>query len=330
MNTRQRKSNTKRQYKNDESQSGKRQRIESPPPNKEVPATKITDLDDDCLEKIFMPLDLENMLNVTLSNKWLGSAANVVYKRKFGASNVCLHSVRNTRNSSIVCQANTIVIRNFKVCLQFLRCFGSSITNLEIYYGHSKNKRYDYVHKYVNEYCAGSVSDIRLYFKPSFAIKNFKKPFVKVQNVQMYGCDLGERFLPFAKWFPNVSHLNIHGFGLKHRFISAPPTQLEHLSITLSDMKSGSILELYKCIGDLVKSNRKLQTLTIRTTIQMEIKSLLNMIEHNRTVSKLVVAAGLKTDRENDLETMQLVHEHPLLVRQCCRYQLDSSTHFVE
>lgn len=59
--------------------------------------TKITDLNDDCLERIFMLLDVENLLNVKLANKWLGPAADIVYKRKFGTYSVCLYSVHNTQ-----------------------------------------------------------------------------------------------------------------------------------------------------------------------------------------------------------------------------------------
>lgn len=345
MNKRQRKSNRKRQYKSVESVSSKRQRTKQPQPpplplpppaaaaNETAPPTKITDLDDDCLEKIFMLLDLENLLNVTLSNKWLGPAANVVYRSKFGECKVCVHSVHFVRRNDscadapspliIRCEENTIVIRNFKTCLQYLRCFGTSIQHLEIDYGHSESKRYDYVHKYVNEYCVESLSNIGLYFMPPFAIKNFQKPFVKVRTVQMYGCDLSEQFLSFAQWFPNVCHFNIHGFGLKkYRFIAVPPTQLEHLSITLTDLECGNILELYKCIGDLVKSNRKLHTLIIRTSEQMEINSLLNMIKHNRTALKMVATADLKSGGVYGVETMWLKQFHML--------QYDSTTHCVE
>lgn len=44
--------------------------------------TKIIDLNDDCLVKIFEYLNIQNLLNVALANDWLRSAANDLYKRK--------------------------------------------------------------------------------------------------------------------------------------------------------------------------------------------------------------------------------------------------------
>lgn len=317
MYNRQRKSRAKRHQKNDEvPHGGKCQRLESPPPSPPLPlvaatgpeqVSEITDLYDDCLERIFMLLDLESLLNVTLSNKWLGPAANIVYKLKFDSFKVCLHNVidSNPNAAPIVvnCEADAIIIRHFKVCLQFLRSFGSSVQVLEIHYGHSDSKRYDYVHEYVNQYCSESLDKIGFFFMPPVAIKNFTKPFANVHIIQMYSCDLSDQFLSFIKWFPNAFLMNIHGFGLKHCSIDMSPTQLKCLMMTLTDLRRGHILELHKCIGDVVKSSRKLYMLIIRTTIKMDISSLLKTIKQNRSAMK---TAMLEDNVANDVETKRL------------------------
>lgn len=327
MNGHKKSPNLKRQHKNDDSVPASHSKYDPLLADQSVQTTKITDLNDDCLERIFMLLELKNLLNVMLTNKWLGPAARQVYKRKFGAHKVCLHSVHNNRNScataSIVCNQDNINITDFKSCLQFIRCFGSSITHLKIYYGHVGGIRYDYVHEYINQYCAESLITIRFHCKSAFAIKNFEKPFVNVQTVQLYGCDLFE-LLPFGKWFPSVRELNIHGFGLKHRLIPTSPTQLEHLSITLTDIKRDYVKTLYGCIGNLVRSNRKLEKLTIKTFTKIEMNSLLKVIKHNRNVSQLAESTDLKPDCVNGMGTMLPLQEHPLLVQYC--HQLTTST----
>lgn len=290
MNTRQRSSHPKYRHKNVDSTAAQHSPSE-PTLDQLMQTTKITDLNDDCLERIFMLLDVENLLNVKLANKWLGPAADIVYKRKFGTYSVCLYSVHNPQNTSravasIICEDDNINITDFKVCLQFVRCFSAFITHLDLYYGRLESARYDYVHQYINRYCADSLIAFRIHCKPAFAIKNFEKPFVAVQTVQLYGCDLCEQCLPLAEWFPNVRELNINGFGLRHHLITAPPTQLEQVSFTMTDTKRGFILSLHGCIGNLVKSNRKLQKLTIKTFVQIAMTPLLNVIRKNRSDSK--------------------------------------------
>lgn len=76
--------NLKRKHENDDSPTeSKYQRPATP----EQP-TKCTDLNDDCLQKIFEHLNLIELFNVAVANEWLRPAAGIVYKRKFGMKKV--------------------------------------------------------------------------------------------------------------------------------------------------------------------------------------------------------------------------------------------------
>lgn len=66
-----------------------RQRPDSPPAS----PTKITDLDDICLEKIFDHLGFHGLFNIAVANEWLRPAARFVYKRKFGKQFILINHI---------------------------------------------------------------------------------------------------------------------------------------------------------------------------------------------------------------------------------------------
>ena len=126
--------NRKRQHENENCQNAQRKSqrllVKSQQP------MKITDLDDDCLEKIFENLDLRSLFNVAVANEWLRPAARVVYKRKFGVKYVRIQKSHHSLPSSLklTIAGNYILVKSLKTCLQYLRCLGSSISNLDIHY----------------------------------------------------------------------------------------------------------------------------------------------------------------------------------------------------
>lgn len=80
METRQ--SKLKRSLENNEKRKSKCSRAETPD---QPMTTKIVDLNDDCLLKIFGHLDLKSLLNVAIANEWLRPAVVDVHKQKYGA-----------------------------------------------------------------------------------------------------------------------------------------------------------------------------------------------------------------------------------------------------
>lgn len=139
----------KRQHENDESNQCEMQRTESSP--EPIQPTKIIDVNNDCLEKIFHKLDLQSLFNVSIANEWLRPAAGEIYNSKFGTKLVKIFPF--TSRLALKEDGNEISLCGLKTCLQYLRCFGSSISELSIEYKYSKTKRYDYVHQYIKKYC---------------------------------------------------------------------------------------------------------------------------------------------------------------------------------
>lgn len=301
----------------DESPPEKRQRMEPTPPAEEPKqSTKITGLNDDCLEKVFIRLTLVDLFNVAVANQWLRPAANAVYKRKFGKKEVHLIRVHGIQKSPVPDDdGNSIKIYNFKTCLQFLRCFGSSITHLIITYGQSTSRRYDHMHQYINKYCAKTLVSIKFSGKLPFGIEHFDEPFRNIQYVDIIDCNLGKQFPQILKWFPNIHHLKCHGSHINHRyFIAEPPTQFKHLTIEFNHSTNVDLMERYQRIVDMLQLNRQLQSLTINAkSVHMIMSFLLDMIKGNRLISQLSVCSA-RTTRVNERDVKRFAHEHPTVV----------------
>lgn len=131
---------------NEEIPACKRQRLKSLDQSATMmPITKIIDLNDDCLVKIFEPLDLCSLFNVAIASEWLRPAARMAYKRsEFGAKHVEIDKCDDfcKPNTRLRASINRTIFLSFKLdeyckdirtnglkmALQYLRCFGPSIT----------------------------------------------------------------------------------------------------------------------------------------------------------------------------------------------------------
>lgn len=83
-----RKKRQRRPNRKNETEKAKRKKTQeevTPGPNA---TKKISDVNDDCLEKIFMELDLKDLLSVADSSKKLKTAAEMAFKSKYGKRNV--------------------------------------------------------------------------------------------------------------------------------------------------------------------------------------------------------------------------------------------------
>lgn len=293
--------------------------------------TKINDLNDDCLAKIFMYLDLQNLFNVSIANEWLRPAAGVVYKRKFGAKKIefdgidgeiprkahsktrCNAHYNRARKLAIVKENRDKIeiVYNLKMCLQYLRCFGSSITNLTINYAESRSKRYDYLHHYINKYCAENLIEISFHHKSNISIVNFVKPFVNVISVNVKCSDLEEQLPTFVEWFPNLHRLELIDVRLNNFRSNAPIfPHLKHLNIKITR-------HFFKAITNLLRSNVQLQTFEInRQSLRLSMDKLLSMIKNNPSIVKLDVRNGkvYAPVLVSSADIMQIIGQHPSLV----------------
>lgn len=262
----------KRMGENDEDRESKYQRLESP--DESMPKLKrITDLNNDCLVEIFGYLDLQHLFNIAIANEWMRPAARDVYKRKFGLQPVQIfgcddysrpneHSVATNDHEieyyPIKEMYGRVYICGLKTCLLYLRCFGSSINDLTICYYQSQIKRYDYIHEYINDYCAESLTHLSFSEMPNITIERSQTIFANVQSVEISYSDLEEQLPSFKTCFPNMHRLYMNQVRMGNYSIAIAFQHLVNLRID-----GCTTIELKTKFVDLLRMNRQLKCLRI-------------------------------------------------------------------
>lgn len=242
----------KRQRDDAECGQRKSQRLEST--TEPACTTKIVDLNDDCLTKIFGYLNLRSLFSVAVANEWLRPAAQEVYKRKFGKNLVIINDcdeiypnadgidrfgqgIVTSAGAGTGCKApaskyrDEIYLIGLKASLQYLRCFGSSIIDLRVNYNASESKRYDHVLQYINDYCANSLTRIQFDFMPNIAVQQFQKVFTRIEIVEIRNGVLEQQWPTFLECFPNLRRLIIEDVDIKNSVIAKSFGILEQLCI---------------------------------------------------------------------------------------------------
>lgn len=145
---------------------------------------KLTDIDQFCLEHIFMYLDFDDLLNVADASKYLRLATITPFTRKYGWKQI---QIRQTTSDVVMdTERDHIKIRNSKMIFQMLRCFGQMISKLKIFYvegSYYDHRNYCRVLDYVNEFCAESLTSIR--FDPTVRFESIKQPFANVEEISI-------------------------------------------------------------------------------------------------------------------------------------------------
>lgn len=310
-------SNRKRPSENESSRPSKfngRQLASSEPTD-----TTITDLNDDCLLVIFEHLSLQSLFNVGVACNWLIPAASAVYKRKFGKKRVCINYDEDTCSEFVRgphCDfiGNQIKVQGFAECLQYLRCFGESISHLSVWCRRWSNARCHQTYGYVNKYGAESLIQLEFYGKPSISIGRFEKPFVNVQKILIFENDLNDQFPSYPQCFPNVRTLGLNNVRAGKRYVD---TAFQHLTELRIDI-NGEDFHRFKEneVADLLAMCGQLQNLYIRVyDLQgMTLNSLLNVIKTNKMLHRLTVAMTQYSMTVMEFEIMRLIREHSALV----------------
>lgn len=253
---------------------------------------KITKLNNDCLAEIFSHLDLRSLIRVAVSSELLRVAACFAFHRKYSTKTVEISawkfSMYQTANYFETLSVDECIeIYGLKMCLRFVRCFGSSIKNLEIKYN---QRRYICVESYVNKYCADSLIAVSHWNKSNFSIETIQKPFIKVECIQIKNANLDKQFPFLPRCYPNVRHLNLQSVVVDHDLVEVSFPMLNHLSI---DIEPGNTNKFsYKDVGDLLHMNPQIRSLNILVRFQiMKFSTLTNIVRNSPSISRLKVLA---------------------------------------
>lgn len=280
--------------------------------------TTMTDLNDDCLVNIFERLALRELFNVGVACNWLIPAASTVYRRKFGRKSVCINYDDDSYSPYIrgpQCDfiGNQIKVHGFAQCMQYLRCFGESISTLKICCRQWNSEQCHRIYQYANGYGAENLINLELIGKPSISIGRVEKPFASVQALSIFGYDLNEEFPIFPQLFPSVRSLTLNCVRASKRYIEKPFEYLFELRIDVNADEFHRFTDAD--IAALLVMCRQLQSLYIRVydLRGMSLNMLLDFIQTNRMLRKITVAMTQYTMAVVPSEIMRLAQEHPTL-----------------
>lgn len=216
-----------------------------------VSNTKITDMNFDCLVDIFDYLSIGDFLNLADSSKYLKSAVESLFIRRYRKKCFHLYHLFNTWEQHIIVEAD-VLVEDLRSGLQLLRCFGHLIHRLRI--ANLSDIKYGYIVAYTNEYCISSLFEVHLLAIPISASK-LLEPYTSVESLTMYNSHLDGIHL--HEIFPNLKSLCYCGYDYK--VLENHFTNLETLVI-LADWEKKSDMEKEN-IGNALRLNPQLRSL---------------------------------------------------------------------
>lgn len=202
--------------------------------------TKFTDINIDCQELILNHLSLVDLLNIADTSKEFKTAADLVFSKKFGSKRVDVVCIQPYRNLCGKSDETIEWIYSAKTCLQLLRNFGHLISILEFGPANVLEKThlrdsfpllYKCAITYINEYCAESLTKIRIRQCPKGFLK-FLKPLPNVQSVEIdsFGFEgLSKDSMKIL--FPKLNRLIYVGFDQSFGIIEHHFPHLEYFCV---------------------------------------------------------------------------------------------------
>lgn len=171
------------------------------------PQTKITDVNNDCLEHIFGHLELNDLLNISNANKQLKAATETIFLRKYGGKSVKFSTGFLKKEDYIKVEPERISIYNLTTYLRFIRCFGHLVSRLEVSYVGQNLIYFAEIESYVLEHCQQTLRGISFLDVEVHSFTTIDKPFSAVQSVSVNNGKLGKHLSQFNNWFPNMQRL---------------------------------------------------------------------------------------------------------------------------
>lgn len=222
---------------------------------------KLTHLGIDCLEPIFRYLPLEDLMNVADSNKQLKTAADLVFRLKYGSKTVVIdcnkckfckylpHPYLFTGNWSKI--GHCIEFIKLNRAYQMFRCFGHLTSKLEIT-SQENRIHFDHLMFCIKEYCIESLTELAILKTPDESLNHFVKPFSNIHTLCVRSSDLTN--ISLSKLFPKMKRLTYHcKEAIDFASIESDVPNLEHLEIIERGSETGSLrkIRLYQKLQSL-------------------------------------------------------------------------------
>lgn len=224
--------------------------------------TQLTDINDDCLETIFMYLDFDDFINIAHTNKLLKPAADTAFSRKFGWKWIDLDIKSKYRGIFKLQISDTIIkVHDFQTSLRLLRCFGHLISKLHVGPASTSRLKWTAVKLvgYANKYGFKSMVFMKFRNMPTGAFEDLTQPFLTTIHVFFGGCTMDGKLEQLSKWFPKLYGLELINVDTHLEYIEANMTTLVCLAIDDRRLNKGEQLV------NALRLNPLLETLFLNT-----------------------------------------------------------------
>lgn len=209
---------------------------------------QLVDINNDCLQKIFNCLSLEDLFNVAESHPQFSTAVRMVYSHRYRNKKVCLNF-----DSINVSGVMGIEVR-MDVAAIFFQHFGSTLSSLFINF-HSNHDIE--IEKSLQDHCANSLIDLELVSCDTSNFSAITEPFEKVEKLTITKSTLNQKLSQLNLWFPCVTCLElINVNSLQPEGLAANLQQLKSLVIHNEKMTIS-----LATVGGLLRANPQIESL---------------------------------------------------------------------
>lgn len=223
-----------------------------------VVALQLVDINNDCLEEIFMYLDLMGLVNIAECDERFTSAAQSVYLRRYCKMKAYLYF------ETIHHEPGKGEIRiHTNIAEALFRQFGHLISNLTVQWcNHYEGS----IEKTLLSCRFDSLTVLRLIWLRSIDFQTLNKPFEKVEDLTIIQSFLSHELSRLNIWFPNLIRLKLYQVKfLQSETLKLKFPLLKHLEIsnTLPTMSENLIIAI-------LRINPQLESLTLRHNLDVK------------------------------------------------------------
>lgn len=276
---------------------------------KHVHATQtktITNINYDCLERIFELLDVESLLNLADTCKRLRIGAAHYFDDKFCKNFIMLSEIDNSL-PAVEVDSDIIISNRLKTALATLRCFGNKITCLGIQCN-------DYLKQYIMQYCGDALTAIHFDKSvPVFSIEDCQQPFKNVKNLYISNAVLKGQLAGIAHWFPFIKYANFIDVSIDDDFVGVCLPKCLHFEFQKFDQTEFK----EHVLSSFLHVNRQLENLEIILSEKMALSTLLEMIRDNSSLVDVKISHHTESPMNmvEPVELERFANEHPSIMR---------------
>lgn len=263
---------------------------------------------DNVIDIILGKLDLEDLVNVSDTNKRLKNIASSVFSRKFAHRSILfekfesypnLPMLKRYRQSELDRNKPTVKICDARIWFKLLRNFGEFIKFIDIILSPIKSSGTDDIPKetpialeklieYIDEYCSDSLEKWQLINYPYISLK---KPLMKLQEFCYYGhvtYENGDAWI-WEDWNTEILVLmpNLHSIALDQvpKSLQNNFPKLERISLEVDKNKE------VRSLISFLDLNRQITYMNLVLTATNNVDLLYSSIEKNLTRLKIFKVA---------------------------------------